>query len=60
MHAWEQIQVTVDYIEEHLAEKIKIEHLAPALPGGYLFIPYSMIYYKPSHIADTQEFAAQL
>lgn len=28
MHAWEQIQVTVDYIEEHLAEEIKIEKLA--------------------------------
>jgi AraC family transcriptional regulator len=28
MHAWEQIQITVDYIEEHLAEKIKIENLA--------------------------------
>ncbi|HWQ43818.1 MAG TPA: AraC family transcriptional regulator, partial [Desulfosporosinus sp.] len=28
MHAWEQIQITVDYIEEHLAEEIKIENLA--------------------------------
>lgn len=28
MHAWEQIQLTVDYIEEHLAEEIKIENLA--------------------------------
>jgi AraC-type DNA-binding domain-containing proteins len=28
MHAWEQIQMTVDYIEEHLAEDIKIEALA--------------------------------
>ena len=28
MHAWEQIQETVDYIEEHLAEEIKIETLA--------------------------------
>lgn len=28
MHAWEQIQITVDYIEEHLSEKIKIENLA--------------------------------
>ncbi|UNC91076.1 AraC family transcriptional regulator [Candidatus Contubernalis alkaliaceticus] len=28
MHAWEQIQKTVDYIEEHLAEEIRIEHLA--------------------------------
>jgi AraC family transcriptional regulator len=28
MHAWEQIQMTVDYIEEHLSEEIKIEDLA--------------------------------
>ncbi|MPM74192.1 hypothetical protein SDC9_121177 [bioreactor metagenome] len=28
MHAWEQIQITVDYIEEHLSEEIKIEDLA--------------------------------
>lgn len=28
MHAWEQIQLTVDYIEEHLSEEIKIESLA--------------------------------
>ena len=28
MHAWEQIQITVDYIEEHLSEDIKIEDLA--------------------------------
>ncbi|UJW57059.1 AraC family transcriptional regulator [Bacillus sp. A116_S68] len=28
MHSWEQIQKTVDYIEEHLSEEIKIEALA--------------------------------
>lgn len=28
MHAWEQIQITIDYIEQHLAEEIKIENLA--------------------------------
>lgn len=28
MHAWEQIQITVDYIEEHISEEIKIEDLA--------------------------------
>lgn len=28
MHAWEQIQLTVDYIEEHLSEKIIIGELA--------------------------------
>lgn len=28
MHAWEQIQITVDYIEEHISEDIKIENLA--------------------------------
>ncbi|AOT71934.1 AraC family transcriptional regulator [Geosporobacter ferrireducens] len=28
MHAWEQIQITVDYIEEHISEEIKIENLA--------------------------------
>ncbi len=28
MHAWEQIQITVNYIEEHLSEEIQIENLA--------------------------------
>lgn len=28
MHAWEQIQITVDYIEEHISKEIKIENLA--------------------------------
>lgn len=28
MHAWEQIQQSVDYIEEHLSEPIRIEKLA--------------------------------
>ena len=28
MHAWEQIQVTVDYIEDHIAEPFDIEKLA--------------------------------
>lgn len=28
MHAWEQIQKTVDYIEEHMSEEIRIENLA--------------------------------
>ncbi len=28
MHAWEAIQKTLDYIEEHIAEDIKIEELA--------------------------------
>jgi len=28
MHAWEQIQKTIDYIEENLSEEIKIESLA--------------------------------
>ncbi len=28
MHAWEQIQTTVDYIEEHISEVITIEELA--------------------------------
>lgn len=28
MHAWESIQSTIDYIEEHLTEKIEIEELA--------------------------------
>lgn len=28
MHAWEQIQKTVDYIEKHLSEEIKIEDMA--------------------------------
>ncbi len=28
MHAWEQIQITLNYIEEHLSEEIKIENLS--------------------------------
>lgn len=28
MHAWEQIQKTIDYIEEHISEEIRIETLA--------------------------------
>ncbi|WP_330586812.1 helix-turn-helix transcriptional regulator [Aminipila terrae] len=28
MHAWEEIQKTIDYIEEHLSEEIRIEDLA--------------------------------
>lgn len=28
MHAWEQIQITVEYIEEHISEEIKINELA--------------------------------
>ena len=28
MHAWEQIQLTLDHIEAHLSEEIKIENLA--------------------------------
>lgn len=28
MHAWEQIQITLDYIEDHFSEEIKIEELA--------------------------------
>lgn len=28
MHAWEQIQKTVDYIEEHISEEIRIDSLA--------------------------------
>lgn len=28
MHAWEQIQLTLDYIEDHLNEKLEIESLA--------------------------------
>ncbi len=28
MHAWEQIQITINYIEDHIAEEISIEDLA--------------------------------
>lgn len=28
MHAWEQIQKTIDYMEMHLCENINIEELA--------------------------------
>lgn len=28
MHAWEQIQIAIDYIEENISEEMKIENLA--------------------------------
>lgn len=39
MHAWEQIQLTVDYIEDHLSEEIEIEPLAQ-------LASLSMFYYQ--------------
>lgn len=49
MHAWEQIQITVDYIEEHLAEEIKIENLAKlaALSQFYYQRLFSRLVKKP-------------
>jgi AraC family transcriptional regulator len=49
MHAWEQIQQTVDYIEEHIAEEIKIETLAKsvALSQFYYQRLFSRLVNKP-------------
>ncbi|MEL7657002.1 MAG: AraC family transcriptional regulator [Bacillota bacterium] len=49
MHAWEQIQKTVDYIEEHLSEEIKIEDLAKtaALSQFYYQRLFSRLVKKP-------------
>jgi AraC family transcriptional regulator len=49
MHAWEQIQKTVDYIEEHLSEEINIEILAKlaALSPFYYQRLFSRLVKKP-------------
>jgi len=49
MHAWEQIQLTLDYIEEHLDEKLEIENLAKiaALSPFYYQRLFSRLVKKP-------------
>ncbi|MEA5015510.1 MAG: AraC family transcriptional regulator [Candidatus Limiplasma sp.] len=49
MHAWEQIQITVDYIEDHLAEEMKIENLAQlaSLSQFYFQRLFSRLVRKP-------------
>ncbi len=49
MHAWEQIQQTIDYIEEHLSEEITIESLAKmsALSPFYYQRLFSRLVKKP-------------
>lgn len=49
MHAWEQIQKTVDYIEEHLSEELNIEALAEiaALSPFYYQRLFSRLVKKP-------------
>ncbi len=49
MHAWEQIQITVNYIEEHISEEIKIEKLArlAALSQFYYQRLFSRLVKKP-------------
>ena len=49
MHAWEQIQQTVEYIEEHLDEDLKIENLAKmaALSPFYYQRLFSRLVKKP-------------
>lgn len=49
MHAWEQIQKTVDYIEEHISEEIRIETLAKiaALSPFYYQRLFSRLVHKP-------------
>ena len=49
MHAWESIQKSVDYIEEHLAEEIKLEDLAniAALSPFYFQRLFSRLVRRP-------------
>lgn len=49
MHAWEQIQITVDYIEEHISEELKIENLAriTSLSQFYFQRLFSRLVKKP-------------
>lgn len=49
MHAWEQIQKTVDFIEEHLSEEITMEELAKlsALSPFYYQRLFSRLVKKP-------------
>lgn len=51
MHAWEQIQITIDYIEGHLAEEIKIDELAQlaSLSQFYYQRLFSRLVRKPVH-----------
>ncbi|MPM19305.1 HTH-type transcriptional activator RhaS [bioreactor metagenome] len=44
MHAWEQIQATVDYIEEHISEEISIEELAREACLSQLY--YQRLFYR--------------
>lgn len=41
MHAWEQIQETIEFIENHLSEKISIDSLAK-------MVALSPFYYQSS------------
>ncbi|MEM1484508.1 AraC family transcriptional regulator [Oscillospiraceae bacterium PP1C4] len=49
MHAWEQIQLTLDYVEEHLDEQFEIENLAQiaALSPFYYQRLFSRLVKKP-------------
>lgn len=49
MHAWEQIQKTVDYIEEHISEEMSMEELAglAALSPFYFQRLFSRLVKKP-------------
>ncbi len=49
MHAWEQIQKTIDYIEEHISEEITIEELAEiaALSSFYFQRLFKRLVNKP-------------
>ena len=49
MHAWEQIQETIDFIEDHLTEEIEIEKLAgmAALSPFYFQRLFSRLVKKP-------------
>lgn len=50
MHAWEQIQQTIEFIEDHLGEEIKIENLAnmASLSPFYFQRLFSRLVKKPA------------
>ena len=49
MHAWETIERSLDHMEEHLGEEVKIEALAgmAALPPFYFQRLFKRLVHKP-------------
>lgn len=64
MHAWEQIQITIDYIEQHLSEDIDIESLSKiaALSPFYyqrLFMQYLIGTWLSKHKIAIEPFSLE-